>query len=1485
MVKNKSEVGHKTTKAFETNFNILKLNSIRKIEVDESENKIHGFFPFYEDASVNKNLKQTAFYKDYEKNYIKNLKNAHFNEYKRKEVNFESDEIIIDLTVSFLNEFKMINAIKIRTNKRNVYIGNKDNITSHNKQVLIKADHFISFLSSYYIINDGITYLSGISAHFELNNHIEINNKSTSPNVLVKLVKGIINLIFKIVRVIFILIVILIPFLYFYYASQNIIKGDFNVDNISSQVKIFTDEHGFAHIKAETREDASFSLGFVQARDRLWQMDLYRRLARGKLSEILGRKALHIDITTRQMGWGHLATKDYEFLKFYSEHESTLTQLQKFTEGVNYWVKTNFLPLEYKFLLCGFSDWTVVDSLAIMRFLNINLGQDYVLELFYVELDKKFGKDFADLVFSFRKGKFFNSEITVIPDQDMKKLGLFKSHVIHQNEKKRIHHNESESLKTLQNNYADNQNNESQEITKESIDNLTESNHRQTNNEVVPIDTPSQEILNKNVDIDQSTLYPDSKIPNEALEPKSISQDTIKSNDTLYTISLSKETHLNIQAIEQITPSYDFQANQASYDENRISQSIENVEKTHLSQYSQIKNESLESLSIDSQTQTERFDSLSLESQPIKDSQIPSESVDSFSNDSQPIQDSQKQSESLSIDSQQVQDSQTQIESLSTDSEPIQDSQKKTEAVDSLLKDSETFNNNDDKPNDQTENIKKIINIDEEIIELHLIHNQKVNSEDNKEILENQESIETLNEQQNKEYNTSNEPIKELTFIEETNNKKEEEKTDVESINKNIVRNFDLNVILNREKIVEDKQRLFFEETDKPKVNSFSHTEKSTISIDFNDENNLELTFIEETNNKKEEEKTEAESINKNVVRNFDLNVILNSAKIVEDKQRLFVEETDKPKVNSFSHTEKSTISLDFNDENNLSFDIINEGASNNWVISGNLTKSGKPILSNDPHLNNAIPTSIYPSKVYLPDNFLVGGSYPGVPFFVVGNNKYLSWGVTTENSDLIDICEEKIEGDQYYYENKLYDLQKIEEEILIKDEESHKFTVKWTRNGPLVDYFPGDLTILALDFKHFTNMSFRQPGNFFNNTTPIVMEKLNYDVKTIDELKKNMDNFISPSLHFVFATVDGDIGYSPLGKFPIKQVKRDGFCKGYSSTDKIDFFIPDNEKPFYVNPDKGFIVSANNKFSFNYKYDLNGYHYHNRAQRIDDLLNKYINENKKIDIQENIKILSDLFDVNAEYVVPRILKILERNGKSRLKHYNDLKNWDYVMSKDSVSATIYSVLELSIGENFLLHETDQYTARGLSVMLFYWDFINDLLERISEGETIELKQCAYYSKSRDCEKYFIKVFENLDINLSNFKDSNGNVKKWGEVHFNYYPSIFFDKIPVLKHLFSRKTSTGGNKNTIKVSKSKYIHAEGTFTSHHSASLKYICDLNQPEQPYLIVDTGVSGNYLNKYYDNFIGLNEENKLIKMAHHNFTQENLNRTIYLNPTKVK
>ena len=127
-----------------------------------------------------------------------------------------------------------------------------------------------------------------------------------------------------------------------------------------------------------------------------------------------------------------------------------------------------------------------------------------------------------------------------------------------------------------------------------------------------------------------------------------------------------------------------------------------------------------------------------------------------------------------------------------------------------------------------------------------------------------------------------------------------------------------------------------------------------------------------------------------------------------------------------------------------------------------------------------------------------------------------------------------------------------------------------------------------------------------------------------------------------------------------------------------------------------------------------------------------------------------------------------------------------------------------------------------------------------------------------------------MDEYLYNFKDHNGNISKWGDVLFHDFSHLTFDKIPLVNLFFSRKVSTGGNRNTVNYAKVDYASTKGDFVSVASANYKMVCDMANPTEPWVILSTGNSGNVFSSFYDNFIKKNIEGELIKFKNIDFSE---------------
>ena len=255
---------------------------------------------------------------------------------------------------------------------------------------------------------------------------------------------------------------------------------------------------------------------------------------------------------------------------------------------------------------------------------------------------------------------------------------------------------------------------------------------------------------------------------------------------------------------------------------------------------------------------------------------------------------------------------------------------------------------------------------------------------------------------------------------------------------------------------------------------------------------------------------------------------------------------------------------------------------------------------------------------------------------------------------------------------------------------------------------------------------------------------------------------------------------------------------------------------------------------------------------------------------------MKDLKDSLAEHMLTRILKIVERNTPTAklksLKFFEELKSWNYTMDKNSALPTIYSVLELYLGKQMLKNKINDIEARGIMSMLHYWNFISGILDKIYQGERVDLKQCAHLSGNVNCEKYIVYIFNNLDKFLieSGVVDKFGRIKNWGEVKYNHYPHLSFEMIPLINKIFSRTVSTGGNRNTVKLARGPFNHDKGSFYSTHSPRFKFVSDLADPTQPFLIMDGGNSGNVLSSFYNNLMDKCENTELIQLEDLDFTK---------------
>jgi penicillin amidase len=241
---------------------------------------------------------------------------------------------------------------------------------------------------------------------------------------------------------------------------------------------------------------------------------------------------------------------------------------------------------------------------------------------------------------------------------------------------------------------------------------------------------------------------------------------------------------------------------------------------------------------------------------------------------------------------------------------------------------------------------------------------------------------------------------------------------------------------------------------------------------------------------------------------------------------------------------------------------------SNNWVLNGSHTNSGRPLLANDPHLGHSIPSVWYMIHLQAPGLNVSGVSLAGLPLVVIGHNEHIAWGVTNTGPDVQDLYAENFnlrDSTQYLHNGQWIGAEVRNEVIKVRDHRDYLLTVKVTRHGPVVSH-DGDRD-LALRWTVLEPHAIRLPLLRMNQAS------------NWQEFTTALRDFTVPMQNFVYADVEGNIGYYTAGLVPVRR-RGDGSVPIPGSTDDYDWsgFIPFEDLPHSYNPPGGIIATANGR-------------------------------------------------------------------------------------------------------------------------------------------------------------------------------------------------------------------------------------------------------------------------------------------------------------------
>lgn len=310
----------------------------------------------------------------------------------------------------------------------------------------------------------------------------------------------------------------------------------------------------------------------------------------------------------------------------------------------------------------------------------------------------------------------------------------------------------------------------------------------------------------------------------------------------------------------------------------------------------------------------------------------------------------------------------------------------------------------------------------------------------------------------------------------------------------------------------------------------------------------------------------------------------------------------------------------------------VGEGiGSNSWVVSGDLTETGMPLLANDPHLGASLPSVWYQvqlkcSTVNDACPFDVGGfSFSGLPGIVIGHNQHVAWGFTNLTTDVTDLYVERVVGDEYWRDGALVPLEQSTETIKVAGGEDIELTIRSTVHGPIISGLTDDFTAIADDPEPALAEGTEAPA-----APPVGQDDAEYAVSLrwtaldpgttataifalstaqgFDDFRYAASLFDVPAQNLIYADTEGNIGYQTPGRLPIRGAG-DGWMPqpGWDSSYDWTGYIPFDELPVSYNPTSGYIVTANNAIvTDDYAFFLSrDWDYGYRAARIAHLIER----------------------------------------------------------------------------------------------------------------------------------------------------------------------------------------------------------------------------------------------------------------------------------------
>ena len=506
------------------------------------------------------------------------------------------------------------------------------------------------------------------------------------------------------------------------------------------------------------------------------------------------------------------------------------------------------------------------------------------------------------------------------------------------------------------------------------------------------------------------------------------------------------------------------------------------------------------------------------------------------------------------------------------------------------------------------------------------------------------------------------------------------------------------------------------------------------------------------------------------------------------------------------------------------------DNGSNNWAVSGKKTKTGAPILCNDPHLGLNLPSLWFEIQISVPGFNAYGVSFPGSPGVIIGYNDSCAFGFTNGGRDVRDYYEMQFRDDkreEYIFNGQWKKTAWRIDTIKIKGEKDFIDSVAYVQLGN--DWCPVmyDKSFSGSRTTNNKNYAVRWKAHDPSNELKI-FNMLNH-AKNYADYQAAVTNLHTPGQNCAFACKNGDIAIRTQGDWPAKWAGQGDFVMPGTDTNYLwQGMIPKDEVPYQYNPERGFISSGNQKpVDESYPYYLG----RNYPPYRGIYINKRLNAMNNITPQDMMQLQTENYDVFAETAMPLFIKNMKETelNADEKKYYALLKEWNLRDDVGSKGATVFDVLWKNFTDTVF---NDDFAKAPKNTI---HPFESSLVEGLLKDSAYKfLDDINTPQKKETLADEVTAAFKNSCIALKKLESE-------GKFDWEKYKNTGVYHLAKLSPFSKLSLPIGGGNHCINAAK-----------SNHGPSWRMIVSLTPQTEAYGVYPGGQSGNPGSKYYDNFV---------------------------------